>query len=541
MQYSQFICIFLLAALSLAATKCSGVPSTYIAPVVMGASTGLGRAAAKTAKAEETPLAKVITVEETSALQEAVRRAETRRLAKVITVEEASALPKVFVEALRYVETNYVDEVNPKALMHGTIQGMLKVVAAYGATMPPEASEAMQAVTTEDPTALRKVFLEVLTHAEKVNSQGLMHGAIQGMLKATDPEGSFIPPDVYREMQVETQGRHGGAGLEITIRDDILTIVAPIEGSPAFHAGIQPGDQLVKVDGESTRGMSLVEAVSKLRGPEGSPVTISILRQGFTEPKDFTLTRLVIQIKSVRWTRLQDHIGYIKLRSFHKTTAEELEEALADLEAHNLRALVFDLRNNPGGLLEQAIAVADKFLAGGQLIVYTKGRQANQNMKGFSKTKSAPRAYPMIVLVNQGSAAASEIVAGALQDLQRARLLGTPTFGRSSIQTIIPLSDGSALRLTTARFFTLKGRSVQGVGITPDVVVDSPTLEHSSFRDLSTDGQLQRAVEILTDLMQNTLRQAILHHRSDLPTAPQVPSWLISRMGSDQTTDTTER
>ena len=531
MRYSQFICTLLLAALSLTATNCSGVPSTYIAPLVVGASTGLGRAAAKAAKAEETSLA------------------------KPLTITKASATPKgVFVEALGYVETRYVDEVNPKALMHGAIQGMLKVVAPHGATMPPEISEAMQAVKTEDSTALLKVFLKALTHfetnyPEQANSYALIHGAIRGMLQATDPDGSFMPPNLYREMQVETQGRHGGVGLEMTIRDNILTIVAPIEGSPAFHAGIQPGDQLVKVDGESTKGMLLIEAVSKLRGPEGSPVTLSILRQGFTEPKDFTLTRAIVQIKSVRWQRLQDHIGYIKLRGFQKTTADELEDALQDLEEQHVRALVLDLRNNPGGLVAQVLAVAEKFLENGKLIVYTKGRLASQNLKGFSKNAQARLVYPMVVLVNKGTSAGAEVVAGALQDWQRARILGTPTFGRSSIQTVIPLSDGSALRLTTARFFTPQGHSVQSTGIAPDVVVESPTPERSSFGDLSTDIQLQRAVEMLRELVQN-LRQATLPHRSEwqqrwtwpifLPEVPQAFSWLASRMCSDQPTGTVE-
>jgi len=242
--------------------------------------------------------------------------------------------------------------------------------------------------------------------------------------------------------------------------------------------------------------MTLINAVSKLRGPESSLMTLRILRQGFTEPKDFTLPRRIVQMKSVQWTRLQDHIGYIRLRSFHKTTAAELEEALQDLKAQNVRALVLDLRNNSGGLLEPALAVTDKFLASGTLIMYTKGRLANQNMRGFAKN-AQPLTDPMVVLVNKGTSAGAEIAVGALQDWQRARILGTATFGRSSIQTVIPLSDGSALRLTTSRFFTPKGRSVQAVGITPDVVVDSPTPARSSFGDLSTDVQLQQAVEIL--------------------------------------------
>jgi carboxyl-terminal processing protease len=259
--------------------------------------------------------------------------------------------------------------------------------------------------------------------------------------------------------------------------------------------------------------MSLIDAVKKLRGPEDSSVTISIMRKGFTEPKDFTLTRAIIQIKSVRWTKLQDDIGYVKLRSFQKTTSEELEDALQDLEEQNIRALVLDLRNNPGGLLEQAINVSDEFLEGGKLIVYTKGRLAGQNMKGFSKNDRAHLRYPMVILVNGGSASASEIVAGALQDLGRATIIGTQSFGKGSVQTIIPLSDGSGLRLTTAKYYTPKGREINGKGITPDIVVEEPqppaaqegeqqpqkSRRRSALPgdDLSEDPQLQKAVEFL--------------------------------------------
>jgi carboxyl-terminal processing protease len=324
-----------------------------------------------------------------------------------------------------------------------------------------------------------KVFTEVLSHiesnyVEEADPQKLIHGAIRGMLRTLDPHSSFMPPDVYREMQVETEGRFGGLGIEISLRDDILTVVAPIEGTPAFRAGIQAGDQIVKIEGETTKDITLIDAVKKLRGPEGSAVTISIFRKGFTEPKDFTLTRAVIQIKSVRWKKLPDDIGYVKLRSFQKSTTDELEEALQDLEEQKIRALVLDLRNNPGGLLEQAIAVSDEFLEGGKLIVYTKGRLAGQNMKGYSKNDRAHLEYPMVILVNGGSASASEIVAGALQDLGRATVIGTQSFGKGSVQTIIPLSDGSGLRLTTAKYYTPQGREINGKGITPDVIVEEP-------------------------------------------------------------------
>lgn len=368
-----------------------------------------------------------------------------------------------------------------------------------------------------------KVFSDVLSYVEssyveEVEPDKLVQGAIRGMLKTLDPHSSYMPPDAYREMQVETEGRFGGLGIEITMRDDVLTVVSPIEGTPAFRAGIQPGDQIIKVDGESTKEMSLVDAVKKLRGPEGSSVTISIFRQSFSEPKDFTLSRALIQIKSVRWTKLQNEVGYVKLRSFHKTTEEELEQALQDLGEQHIKTLILDLRNNPGGLLDQAQAVSNVFLEGGQLIVYTKGRMPNQNMKFYSKSDGFHVSYPMVVLINGGSASASEIVAGALQDLHRATLIGTQSFGKGSVQTIIPLSDGSGLRLTTAKYYTPGGGEIHGKGITPDIVVEKPQEaenqegDQKTLRsrrnselpgdDLSDDPQLQKAVDFLKTQVQ---------------------------------------
>jgi carboxyl-terminal processing protease len=362
-----------------------------------------------------------------------------------------------------------------------------------------------------------KIFTEVLSYVEanyvdEVEPDKLVQGAIRGMLRTLDAHSSYMPRDVYREMQVETEGQFGGLGIEITIRDEILTVVSPIEGTPAFRAGIQAGDKIVTVEGESTKDMSLIEAVKLLRGPIDTSVTIGVFREGFKEPKDFSLTRAVIQIKSVRSKMLPESIGYIKLRSFHKNTSEELDEALLDFDERHISALVLDLRNNPGGLLEQAIAVTDEFIEGGQLIVYTKGRLANQNMKGYSKTQGSHPNVPLVILVNGGSASASEIVAGALQDLKRATIIGTKTFGKGSVQTIIPLSDGSGLRLTTAKYYTPKGRMIHEKGIIPDVIVEEPKPETAEGEespsepnrptglpedDLSGDPQLQKAVDLL--------------------------------------------
>ena len=363
-----------------------------------------------------------------------------------------------------------------------------------------------------------KIFTEVLSYVEanyveEVEPERVIHGAIRGMLRSLDPHSSFMPPEMFGEMQVETEGRFGGLGIEITIRDDVLTVVAPIEETPAFRAGVMAGDQIVLVEGESTKDMTLIEAVKRLRGPEGTEVTIGIMRPGFTEPRDFTIVRAVIKIKSVRWTQLPEDVGYIKVRSFQKTTVNEVKEAVRELESQGMSALVLDLRNNPGGLLDQAISVSELFLEDGKLIVYTKGRLTNQDMKGFSKGGNIWSSQPLAILINGGSASASEIVAGALKDWDRATLIGTQSFGKGSVQTIIPLSDGSGLRLTTAKYYTPNNAEIHGEGITPDIVVelepvtpsDDPEEELRSRRrmelpgeDMTGDAQLQKAFDFLT-------------------------------------------
>ena len=363
-----------------------------------------------------------------------------------------------------------------------------------------------------------KIFTEVLSYVEanyveEVEPERVIHGAIRGMLRSLDPHSSFMPPEMFGEMQVETEGRFGGLGIEITIRDDVLTVVAPIEETPAFRAGILAGDQIVLVEGESTKDMTLIEAVKKLRGPEGTEVTIGVMRPGFTEPRDFTIVRAIIKIKSVRWTRLPEDVGYVKIRSFQKTTVNEVREAIRELESQGMGALVLDLRNNPGGLLDQAISVSELFLEDGKLIVYTKGRLTNQDMKGFSKGGAIWSSQPLAILINGGSASASEIVAGALKDWDRATLIGTQSFGKGSVQTIIPLSDGSGLRLTTAKYYTPNNATIHGNGISPDIVVelepvtpsDDPESDLRSRRqmelpgeDMSGDVQLKRAFDFLT-------------------------------------------
>jgi carboxyl-terminal processing protease len=309
-------------------------------------------------------------------------------------------------------------------------------------------------------------------YVEPVKPNTLINGAINGMLETLDPHSNYMSPEVYKEMQSETRGSFGGIGFEITIRDKVLTVVAPIEDTPASRAGIQSGDLILRIDGKTTKDMTLMDAVKLMRGPQGTPVTITVMRQGFTEPQDFTMTRAIIPIRSIRSKALEPGYGYLKISQFIERTLPDMEAALNKLESQEkpLKGLILDLRNNPGGLLEQAVRVADAFLDSG-MIVYTEGRVEGQKMKFFVQKKEKVREYPVIVLVNGGSASASEIVAGALQDHGRAVILGSQTFGKGSVQTIIPLEDGGALRLTTARYFTPNGRSIQAQGISPDIAV----------------------------------------------------------------------
>jgi carboxyl-terminal processing protease len=337
----------------------------------------------------------------------------------------------------------------------------------------------VRAVQEKDKTYEKlQIFTDVLerlkqSYVEEVDSEKLIYGAIEGMLQTLDPHSNFLPPDVYKELQVETKGSFGGLGIEITIRDGLLTIVSPIEDTPAFRAGLQAGDKILQIDGKPTKDMSLFEAVKKMRGEKGTEITLTILRDGVPEPKDYKLTRDVIKLQSVKYKLMDQYYGYIRITQFQENTDRELTKALKSLIKESdgkLRGLILDLRNNPGGLLDQAIQVADMFIDSGK-IVYTDGRVPSAKMEFFAHPQAEKYPYSMIVLVNGGSASASEIVAGALQDHHRALILGTQTFGKGSVQTIIPLDDGSGLKLTTAHYFTPSGRVIQAEGIKPDIEV----------------------------------------------------------------------
>ena len=323
-----------------------------------------------------------------------------------------------------------------------------------------------------------KLFSDVIhiiqkDYVEETKPRDLIYGAIKGMLETLDPHSGFMPPNVFKEMQEETRGRFEGLGIEITIKDGILTVVSPIEDTPAYRAGILAGDQILKIDGESTKNFSLMESVKRMRGPRGSKITITIMREGLTKPRDFELVRDVIPVRSVRHELLEKNYGYIRISQFQEKTDSEFDKEMRALEEEskgNLKGLILDLRNNPGGLLDQAVKITDHFVGSG-VIVSIDGRREEQKQKWVAHPEGSVPKYPLIVLVNSGSASGAEIVAGAIQDHGRGILIGTQTFGKGSVQTIIPLKDGSGLRLTTARYYTPNGRSIQAKGIVPDIIV----------------------------------------------------------------------
>ena len=340
-----------------------------------------------------------------------------------------------------------------------------------------------------------KTFSEVLDHVKKhyvedVKTKDLIYGSIRGMLATLDPHSAFMPPDVYKEVQVETKGEFGGVGIQIGMKENRLTVIAPIDGTPAERAGVKPSDVILKVNNETTKDMTLMDAVQKMRGPKGTKVTLTIHREGVAEPLVFVLTRELIKIESVKSKMLESNIGYVRLTQFQDQTAKDMSGALKKLREQKMQSLVLDLRNNPGGLLTAAIDVSEQFVGLNRLIVYIKTREGRKD-DYVSHIKDQPEDYPMIILVNEGSASASEIVAGALQDWGRAVVVGVQTFGKGSVQTILPLGDGSGLRLTTAKYYTPKGRSIHGVGISPDIVVKGKPTTTTPIRERDLDKSLR--------------------------------------------------
>ena len=354
-------------------------------------------------------------------------------------------------------------------------------VFLFGVYVGAQNKKVVRSAESPDVYEYLKTYSDVLdlvkkNYVDNAKDKDLIYASIKGMLESLDPHSSFLTPEMYKEMQTETKGEFGGIGIEITIKDGFPTVITAIEDTPAFKAGMKANDHIIRIDGKSTKNMSLMDVVRLIRGQKGKAVVLTVVREGVAAPKDYQVVRDTIVVKSVKFRMLDPEYGYIRITQFQEKTSRDLDTALADIRKSTkdkpLKGIVVDLRNDPGGLLDQAVEVSDRFMQDG-LITYIEGRRQEQKVKFFAKKNNADFSGPLVVLVNEGSASGSEIVAGALQDSKRAIIVGTKTFGKGSVQTILPLSDGSAVRLTTAKYYTPKGRSIQAEGIQPDIVVEN--------------------------------------------------------------------
>ena len=363
--------------------------------------------------------------------------------------------------------------------------------------------EGEQVVSTTLPLDELRTFTEVFSkiksdYVEDVADKKLLEDAIGGMLAGLDPHSTYLDPEGYKDVRIGTEGQFGGLGIEVTMENGFVKVVSPIEDTPAARAGLQPGDLIVRLDDQAVKGMSLSDAVKLMRGKPGSDITLTVVREGENMPLKITVTRAVIKIRSVKSRLLEPGYGYIRITQFQANTTKNMKTSLSKLEKENggkLKGVVLDLRNNPGGVLNAAVSVSDAFLKKG-IIVYTEGRVADSKLTFEAKPDQVLEGAPLVVLVNGGSASASEIVAGALQDNGRAVIMGTKTFGKGSVQTIMPMSNGAALKLTTARYFTPSGRSIQATGIEPDIVTEQAKLtRNKSDQDRLKEANLARHLQ----------------------------------------------
>jgi carboxyl-terminal processing protease len=423
--------------------------------------------------------------------------------------ELTTSRPEVFVEVTRVVESSYWDasKLNPQGLFKGAVDGLDEDIQRLGGSISQKGQQvivslngqtkAVDLSAIDSLSELVQAFSSMhafLLQQQRANEQATNweYRAVEGMVKSLDANSSFMPPHEFREMQEETRGSFGGIGIRIGVEEGQVVIVEPMDGTPASKAGLKQGDRIMKIDGQPTQGLSLQEAVRRMRGPVGSRLVLGILRHGGVEPENVSLTRAKIELKTVEGQLLDGRIGYVKIRGFHETTLQEMEKTLNRLTHQKMEGLVLDLRNNPGGLLSQSVKVCNLFVDEGLIVVSTEGRVRNQNSRFMTNGGGQYRQYPMIVLINAGSASGSEIVAGALQDLQKATLIGTKSYGKGSVQTIFPLQDGSGLRLTTAHYFTPSGRNIDHVGIIPDI-------------ELSNEGKEDRQLDMAHAIMKEAL------------------------------------
>ena len=333
-------------------------------------------------------------------------------------------------------------------------------------------------------------------YVDEIDQAEVMDFAINGILQSLDPYSAYMNPKIYEEMQTETSGEFGGLGIEVSMEGGVVKVISPIDDTPASRVGVKAGDYIVRINGEQVQGKTLMEAVNLMRGPVGSPIEITIRRKGLKKAKIFTIIREIIEIKSVISKLIDNEIGYLRLRAFNENSSNQLKGEISKLEKNNkLVGYILDLRNNPGGLLSQAVRISDFFLDDGE-IVSTRGRKSRENRKFFAKKGDRIKGKPLIVLINNGSASAAEIVAGALQDQKRAVLLGEATYGKGSVQSIIPLRNKGAIRLTISKYYLPSGKSISEVGVTPDIRVEEEDEEFSI--NTITDNQLNYAVKLFS-------------------------------------------
>ena len=430
--------------------------------------------------------------------------ASSRLALPELTKEQRKAIT-LLREAVSQIEENYVSLPNLSKVFGAGLSGIqrslgkkhLEVIRMDSGRYTLRAGGEEMVVRfgaggSEGLAAMERAYRFALSMAGSGRKPGddlkVMYDSLGAIFNSLDPFSAFLTPDVYREMQVETTGRYGGLGITITTRDKKITIVSPIEDTPAFEAGLQPGDVIALVNGESTKGWSLSTAVKKMRGPPGTAVRLGITRKAWSLPKEFVVVRAVVQIRSVKSRIMVEDIGYIRLTAFHERTSDEMGAALRRFRDSGVRAIVLDLRNNPGGLLRQSVRVAERFLPERSMVVFTRGRHRSQTMYFRTHGHGAWVNKPVIVLINKGSASASEIVAGALKDLDRGLLIGRKTFGKGSVQTIIPISGGAGIRITTAKYYTPLGVEIHGKGIQPDIEV-GPTPKSENNKSEKSTGE----------------------------------------------------
>ena len=388
----------------------------------------------------------------------------------------------------------HLSRLNSLALSIALVIGAPVAMAAQQSAQPAPAASAKAPLPLEELRTFAEVMDRIkAAYVEPVDDKTLLENAIKGMLSNLDPHSAYLGPEDFAELQESTSGEFGGLGIEVGTEDGNIKIVSPIDDTPASKAGIQAGDFIVKINGQPTRGLSMTEAVDKMRGKIGQKITLTLVRNGGT-PFDVTLTRANIQVKSVKAQLLEDGYGYIRITQFQVKTGEEVAAALAKLRKENgnkkLKGIILDLRNNPGGVLQSAVEVVDHFITKG-LIVYTKGRIANSELRFSATGKDLSENVPLVVLINGGSASASEIVAGALQDQKRGVVMGTTSFGKGSVQTVLPLNNDRALKITTALYFTPNGRSIQAQGIVPDIEVSRAKITREQDTEYFKEADLQ--------------------------------------------------